>query len=1359
MSSKRFPDPMHRVILWTGIALFLLNAAMIIFPYPAEELASMPFFVPMMHGFTALETSAITFLAFGRNRAKKDPLSYWIGVAFLYFTITNTFYILTWPGLLSNGGAVLGHSTDSPTWIITIGQIILGLLLLTAAASSNPLEQDQDGKKWIRSISLWALVSVIISGLPLVFEGKLPSMVFQGVMYTPLWNSLTGITLLLYCLSAAGFIRRTLRSADRLAGYLAVAMLFLISSAVESFLAGERYALLWYACRIVAVMGGMIIIVGLLWEYVELYQSEREKTRLLAEAVREKEIAEAELRELNASLEERIELTTVQLRAANQDLERRVAVRTAETQEMNRDLQTSRLAALNLLEDTLDSQKRAEEITGRLQASEARYRSLFNSMTEGFALHEIICNGKGEPIDYRFLDVNPAFEQFTGLVREQVVGRTHNEVLPEDNPHWLKEYGAVALTGKAVHFEEYSPVLNQHYEVFSYQPAFNQFAVIFMNVTERKRMEEELQKARSTAERRANELDAVFNSIADGIIVYDSAGKIVSCNQAAVEMLGFDPLDVSIPGMAKTLSTRTIEGQPVDPANVPSSRALHGQTVVGERFIITNSRGNDVKIISSASPIWTGGQITGAVIAWQDVTEHYKAEEMQAWLASFPRLNPNPIVELDAKGLIRYINPAAQELFPDMQAGSRDHAWLAGLERILEDFKNGKKHSFKREVQVGEKDYLQTAQFLAENASTRIYGVEITERKKAEEALRHAHDGLELRVQERTQELSVANTQLQVERQRFNDVLEMLPAYLILLTPDYRATFANRFFKERFGESHGRPCYEFLFGRTEPCETCETYKVLKTGQPLQWEWTGPDGHQYDVHDFPFKDVDGSTLILEMGIDITERKQAEAQVKLQSSAMEAAANGIIITDCEGRIQWSNPAFTHVTGYERDEIIGRNPRFLKSGKHDREFYEKMWQTLLSGEVWRGELVNRRKDGRLYTEEQVITPVRDESGQITHFIAVKQDINDRKLAEEALRLANAYNRSLLESSLDPLVTITPEGKIGDVNSAAEIITGWDRQELIGKDFHGYFSDPEKARQGYRKVFKEGSVRDVELEIRHKDGHATPVLYNASVYRDEAGKVRGVFAMARDISDRKRFEDQLVQAEKHAVIGRMVGSVTHEINNPLQTIKNCLYLIRQDTPTESPTAEPLEMASSETARLTDLVGQLRELYRPRTDLQEHPHEVLDIIEEVHSLLTPHLNNSKVQWIALTGLKRCYINCVRDQILEVFLNISMNAIEAMQAKGGALSVDMCDNDGQVGVVFKDSGPGVSADILPHLFEPFMTTKTSGLGLGLSISYGIIQRHSGQIVVENNPTGGAAFTIWLPVAIKSSEKEKEDNGS
>jgi PAS domain S-box-containing protein len=155
---------------------------------------------------------------------------------------------------------------------------------------------------------------------------------------------------------------------------------------------------------------------------------------------------------------------------------------------------------------------------------------------------------------------------------------------------------------------------------------------------------------------------------------------------------------------------------------------------------------------------------------------------------------------------------------------------------------------------------------------------DITERKKAEEALNRVNQELEERVQKRTQEVSN-------ERQRLYNVLETLPAYVVLLDKDYRMPFANKVFRETFGESYGRRCYDFLFDKKSECDNCITYKVLKTNKSQHWEWTGPNGHDYEIYDYPFAEADGSTLILEMGIDVTDRKKAERQAKESANKLK------------------------------------------------------------------------------------------------------------------------------------------------------------------------------------------------------------------------------------------------------------------------------------------------------------------------------------------------------------------------------------------------------------------------------------------------------------------------------------------
>ena len=191
----------------------------------------------------------------------------------------------------------------------------------------------------------------------------------------------------------------------------------------------------------------------------------------------------------------------------------------------------------------------------------------------------------------------------------------------------------------------------------------------------------------------------------------------------------------------------------------------------------------------------------------------------------------------------------------------------------------------------------------------------------------------------------------------------------------------------------------------------------------------------------------------------------------------------------------------------------------------------------------------DGRMRHVLGNARPLRDEKGNLRGSISAFIDITERKKAEEAIRLSNLYNRSLIETSLDPLVTIGRDGKITDVNNATEQITGYSRNDLIGTDFSDYFTEPENARKGYQQVFTDGEVRDYPLEIKHKEEHITPVLYNASVYRDEGGKVIGVFAAARDITERKKAEEALKKA--YSSLEEKVKERTAELEEAYNSLK----------------------------------------------------------------------------------------------------------------------------------------------------------------------------------------------------------------
>ncbi len=301
----------------------------------------------------------------------------------------------------------------------------------------------------------------------------------------------------------------------------------------------------------------------------------------------------------------------------------------------------------------------------------------------------------------------------------------------------------------------------------------------------------------------------------------------------------------------------------------------------------------------------------------------------------------------------------------------------------------------------------------------------------------------------------------------------------------------------------------------------------------------------EVSTITFVDLDGAVKSGHVVRDISEHKQSEellrraqnelefrveqrtTETRRQAELLNLAHDAVIVWGKNGLISFWNTGAEEIYGWTREEAMGRSiRRFLHT-----DFPVSLQETMTAIERnrrWEGELVQTRKDGaRIVVLSRWALHGEPASGD-TEIMEVNSDITTRKEAEEALRTAGAYNRNLVEASLDPLVAIGPDGTITDVNAATERITGCHRTELVGTDFSDYFTEPEKARTVYRRVFKEGLVRDYELEVKHRDGHTTPVLYNASIYRDKSGEVVGVFAAARDITERKHAEDELLNKSK---------------------------------------------------------------------------------------------------------------------------------------------------------------------------------------------------------------------------------------
>jgi PAS domain S-box-containing protein len=398
---------------------------------------------------------------------------------------------------------------------------------------------------------------------------------------------------------------------------------------------------------------------------------------------------------------------------------------------------------------------------------------------------------------------------------------------------------------------------------------------------------------------------------------------------------------------------------------------------------------------------------------------------------------------------------------------------------------------------------------------------------------------------------------------------------------------------------------------------------------------------------------------------------------------------------------------------------------------------------------ELEIQHRDGHTTPVTYNASVYCDETGKVAGVFAAARDITEHKQAEEALRKSEEQYRSLVIATSQIVWQTDANGQVVEDIPTWREYTGQSLEECMGQGWINavHPEDQERVAEVWASAVEKKANYAIEYRVRNCFGEYGDFSVRGVPIIDKDGFISSWVGTCTDITEKKKYENQLIQAEKHAIIGRMVGSVTHEINNPLQTIKNCLYLLQQDLQPDSICQEPLDMAHSETQRLSNIVGQLRQLYRPQTTQTVTKHRLSGIISEVKSLIAHHLTNLHVEYRLSPEIKDYSINCVREQLIEVFLNICTNAIEAMQPGGGTLSLNtvFSSDKGQVGVVISDTGPGIAPEILPHIFEPFITTKESGLGLGLSITYGIVQKHGGQITVESQLGQGTSFTIWLPI--------------
>jgi PAS domain S-box-containing protein len=889
-------------------------------------------------------------------------------------------------------------------------------------------------------------------------------------------------------------------------------------------------------------------------------------------------------------------------------------------------------------------------------------------------------------------------------------------------------------------------------------------------------------------------LSTLVNSIRDEVWFADTQKKFTMMNPSAIKEfnLGSDS-QIDVEELVQNLEVYRLDGSPYPVNEVPSLRALKGEVVINQEVIIRTPARGDLRYRQvSSNPVRDArGNIIGSVSVVRDITEHKLMEKKLKESETKYRIVAENTYDfefwLNPQGQYIYASPSSMRVTgynpedyskdPDLRRRIIHPDDLSIYDRHVEETENkcGDANSEWRIIHAnGSIRWISHAclpifsdkgEYLGLRGSNR----DITERKRTEEALR-----------------------------QHTELLEHAP--VLVRNLDGTIILWNKGMEKMYGFSHeealGKMSQSLLQTRfTQPLEAIME-SVYRNGQ-----WEGElyhrrkDGTPIAVTSLWVMHSDASgkhTAVIEINNDITKRKQAEeglsqlnaaleqrvneraTQLRAASlysrSLIEASLDPLVTISPDGKITDVNEATVKVTGVPRDELVGTDfSDYFTEAPKAREGYR---QVFAKGFVTDYPLTIRHRDGNLVDVLYNASVYRDVTGSVLGVFAAARDVTERRLVEKNLRAASLYSRSLIEASIDPLVTISADGKVMDVNRATEEVTGVTRGELIGSDFSNYFTEPEEARAGYEQVFTEGFVRDYPLVIRHTSGRVTEVLYNASKYMNESGEVQGVFAAARDVTElrhaqselRKSYEElerrveartadlkekteQLEAANKE--LESFSYSVSHDLRAPLRAIDGYARMVlkKEGGKFDEDTTHKFNTIRSNAQMMGQLIDELLAFSRlSKKQLSASKLDMESIIMDVWKELQV-INPVRNMTLTINSMPPGYGD--RTLIKQVCSNLLANAVKftknhdaAHIEAGGSL-----ENDGNIYYV-KDNGVGFDMAYYDKLFGIFQrlhsTDDFEGTGVGLAMVQRIIHRHGGRVWAEGKVNEGATFYFTLP---------------
>jgi PAS domain S-box-containing protein len=524
--------------------------------------------------------------------------------------------------------------------------------------------------------------------------------------------------------------------------------------------------------------------------------------------------------------------------------------------------------------------------------------------------------------------------------------------------------------------------------------------------------------------------------------------------------------------------------------------------------------------------------------------------------------------------------------------------------------------------------------------------------------------------------------------------------------------------------------------------------------------------------------------------ISEVRREAALLKtgaLQNAIFNSANFSSIATDEKGVIQLFNVGAERMLGYAAGEVVDKITPADISDPREVIARARALSLELATQITPGfealvfkasrgiediyELTYIRKDGSRFPAVVSVTALRDDVGGIIGYLLIgtdntarKQVEAEQKVLDQRLRDQQFYTRSLIESNIDALITTDPAGIITDVNKQMEALTGCTRDELIGAPFKDCFTDPEHAEAGIKRVLIASKVTDYELTARARDGKETVVSYNATTFHDRDRKLQGVFAAARDVTDRKRFERTLQEnnvelerakaaAEKaNLAKSDFLSSMSHELRSPLNAILGFAQLINSDspppTPTQTASIDQILHAGWYLLELINEILDLAQIESGKLALSREPTSLAEVMLECQAMMEPQgLQRGIRMTFPQSGLP-FYVDADRTRLKQVLINLLSNAIKYNQANGTVVVDYTASTPGRLRVSVRDSGAGLSPEMLTQLFQPFNrlgreSSREEGTGIGLVMSKRLVELMGGTIGVASTIGSGSVFWFEL----------------